>query len=78
MSKEATMRGTVKRFNSQKGYGFIATGTDDVFVHQSDIRMEGFRMLDTGQEVEFTLLRTDRGLKATNVVPLSDAPYKER
>ena len=61
-------RGTVKWFNDSKGYGFIARGEgDDVFVHFSAILGEGFRTLQEGEEVEFELLETDKGLQAANV-----------
>lgn len=62
-------RGKVKWFNDSKGYGFIAqpTGTD-VFVHFSSIQGEGFRTLAEGEEVEFEIRETDRGLQATNVM----------
>jgi len=61
--------GTVKWFNSEKGYGFIARddGGEDVFVHQSVIHADGFRSLEEGEPVEFTITE-DRGkLKADNV-----------
>ena len=62
-------RGTVKWFNDSKGYGFISQPTgDDVFVHFSRIVGEGFRTLKEGEEVEFELKETDRGLQAENVV----------
>ncbi len=62
-------KGTVKWFNDNKGYGFITPSEgDDVYVHFSDIVGEGFRTLAEGQEVEFEVLETDRGLKAANVV----------
>jgi CspA family cold shock protein len=61
-------RGTVKWFNDSKGYGFIAMGQgDEVFVHFSAILGEGFRTLQEGEEVEFELLETDKGLQAANV-----------
>lgn len=72
------VRGTVKRFNSKRGFGFIQiTGEtsedDDVFVHQSDIDIEGFRFLNVGEEVEFTLEITDsQELKARHVKLLSE------
>ena len=66
------MKGTVKWFNNQKGYGFISTadGTD-VFVHYSALNMEGFRTLDEGQEVEFDVVTGENGkTQAANVSKL--------
>jgi len=61
-------QGTVKWFNDQKGYGFIATeGGDDVFVHQASIEMEGFRSLSEGDNVEFELVDGEKGPSAQNV-----------
>ncbi len=61
--------GTVKWFNGSKGYGFIAReGGDDVFVHYSAIQMGGFRTLEEGQRVEFSVEQGNKGLQATNVV----------
>jgi CspA family cold shock protein len=52
--EDAVAQGTVKWFNSEKGYGFIATdGGPDVFVHYSAIQMDGFRTLEEGDRVEF-------------------------
>lgn len=63
--------GTVKWFNAAKGYGFISReGEDDVFVHYSAITTEGFKTLDEGQRVEFSVEQGPKGLQATNVVPL--------
>jgi len=60
--------GKVKWFNETKGYGFIEqNGDKDVFVHYSAIRMEGYRTLKEGQEVEFETLETPKGLQATEV-----------
>jgi cold shock protein len=63
--------GTVKWFNSEKGYGFIAQpdGGDDVFVHHSAIQMNGYRTLDEGQAVEFELKEGPKGLQAVEVRP---------
>jgi CspA family cold shock protein len=62
------MRGTVKWFNDSKGYGFIQQPSgDDVFVHFSAIVGDGFRTLAEGEEVEFELNQTDKGLQAANV-----------
>jgi len=63
--------GTVKWFSGQKGYGFIEReGGDDVFVHFSAIQGDGFRNLDEGERVEFTIESSPRGPQATNVVKL--------
>ena len=63
------MKGTVKWFNDAKGYGFITqSGGDDVFVHFSAIVSDGFRTLAEGDEVEFDLEQTDRGLQAAKVL----------
>lgn len=63
------VRGVVKWFNNAKGYGFIQPDQgDDVFVHYSDIVMEGYRSLDEGAHVEFTLIRGEKGLRAKEVV----------
>ena len=63
------MKGTVKWFNDAKVYGFITQpGGDDVFVHFSAIVGEGFRTLSEGEEVEFDLQQTDRGLQAAKVI----------
>jgi len=61
--------GTVKWFNGSKGYGFISRdGGDDVFVHYSAISGEGFRNLDEGDQVEFSVEDNPRGPQAVNVV----------
>jgi CspA family cold shock protein len=60
--------GTVKWFNASKGYGFITRDSgDDVFVHFSAIVGDGYRSLDEGQRVEFTVAQGDKGLQAQNV-----------
>ncbi|MEC9485177.1 MAG: cold-shock protein [Candidatus Izemoplasma sp.] len=65
------MTGTVKWFNSEKGYGFITSEEGlDIFVHYSAIQAEGFKSLDEGQEVEFEVVEGDRGPQAANVVKL--------
>lgn len=61
--------GTVKWFDPKKGYGFIVAEVGDVFVHYSDIeQIKGFRSLKEGQHVTFTLISSDKGHKASNVV----------
>lgn len=63
--------GTVKWFNGSKGYGFISReGGSDVFVHYSAIQGGGFRTLDEGQQVEFSVEQGPKGLQATNVRPI--------
>ena len=61
--------GTVKWFNGTKGYGFIARdGGEDVFVHFSAIQGDGFKNLNEGQKVEFTVEKGAKGPQASNVV----------
>ena len=63
------INGTVKWFNGDKGFGFIARdGGPDVFVHFSAIQGDGFRNLQEGQKVEFTVEQGPKGLQASNVV----------
>jgi CspA family cold shock protein len=63
--------GTVKWFNNSKGYGFIAReGADDVFVHYSAIQGDGFKTLEEGDRVEFSVEQSPKGLQAANVVRL--------
>lgn len=64
--------GTVKWFNSTKGYGFIGyDGGPDVFVHFTAIQMEGYKQLEPEQKVEFTIEPGPKGAQAANVVPLA-------
>ena len=61
-------QGRVKWFSDEKGFGFLEKENgQDVFVHHSAIRMEGFRSITEGQQVEFDLEQGDRGPRATNV-----------
>jgi len=61
-------QGTVKWFNADKGYGFIAVdGGKDVFVHFSAIMMDGYKSLDEGQRGEFDIEQGDRGQQAPSV-----------
>ena len=67
------MKGKVKWFNAEKGYGFI-TGEDgkDVFVHYSSINAEGFKTLDEGQTVTYDIIESGRGKQASNVTVAED------
>ena len=62
------MEGTVKWFNKDKGYGFI-TAMDDrvIFVHYTQILMDGFRLLEQGDRVSFDVMQSERGPQAQNV-----------
>ena len=62
------VRGRVKWFNNEKGYGFIEyTKDEDIFVHYSAIVQEGYKTLSEGQIVEFNLIETGKGYQALNV-----------
>ncbi|HDC8747703.1 cold shock protein CspA [Staphylococcus aureus] len=64
-------QGTVKWFNAEKGFGFIEVeGENDVFVHFSAIKQDGYKSLEEGQAVEFEVVEGDRGPQAANVVKL--------
>ena len=63
------MQGTVKWFNATKGFGFISRENGpDVFVHHTAIKATGFRTLEEGQRVEFTVEQGPKGLQASNVI----------
>ncbi len=65
------MKGTVKWFNSQKGFGFISDEEgNDVFVHFSGINMDGYKVLEDGQEVEYDVVQGEKGPQAINVTKL--------
>lgn len=65
------MKGTVKWFNAKKGFGFISDeGGNDVFVHFSALQMDGFKVLDEGDEVEFEVIDGEKGPQAANVTKL--------
>jgi CspA family cold shock protein len=63
--------GTVKWFNASKGFGFITPddGGEDLFVHHSEIKVDGYATLDDGQKVEFEVGEGKKGPCATNVTP---------
>lgn len=66
-----TLKGTVKWFNDKKGFGFIQQPNgEDLFVHFSAVRQEGFKSLKEGQSVSFTIKRGDKGPQADDVVCL--------
>lgn len=65
------VKGTVKWFNDEKGFGFIEQeGGNDVFVHFSAILAEGRKTLQDGQQVTMTVSQGDKGLQASNVTPM--------
>jgi cold shock protein len=65
--------GIVKWFNDSKGFGFIQTDDgQDVFVHQTEIKTEGFRTLQQGSRVQFEITQGPKGPKATNVAPAAN------
>lgn len=62
------VKGTVKWFNREKGYGFITAETgEEVFVHHTAINQQGFRALDQGDEVTFDIVKGNKGPQASNV-----------
>lgn len=66
------MRGTVKWFNAKKGFGFISdTDGNDVFVHYSALKMDGFKVLEDNEEVEFDVVEGEKGPQAVDVVRLA-------
>ena len=65
--------GTVKWFDSKKGYGFIEVeGGDDVFVHFSEIKEEGYKSLKDGEKVEFEIQKDDQGERAKSVTKVEE------
>lgn len=70
MSRE---KGKVKWFNNSKGYGFIARNEgEDIFVHYSAIKVDGYKTLKEGQDVEFTVSTGAKGLQAEDVTPVEN------
>ena len=64
-------QGTVKWFNNKRGWGFIVKEDgEDIFVHYSAIKGDGFKSLDEGQRVRFEIEKGDKGLAAANVEPV--------
>lgn len=70
MSTPTKTTGTVRWFNSAKGYGFIDGPDGDVMVHYRAIQMEGYKALSTGQTVEYIQVKSERGWQAEEVLPL--------
>jgi cold shock protein len=70
--EKTVAQGTVKWFNADKGYGFIAPddGTADVFVHHSAIEVNGYRSLQDNQRVEYSVTQGSKGPQAEHVRPL--------
>jgi CspA family cold shock protein len=63
--------GTVKWFNAKKGFGFISDDEgNDVFVHFSALQMDGFKVLEEGEKVQFEVIKGDKGPQAANVTRL--------
>lgn len=73
-----TKMGKIKWFNNEKGYGFIeGDNNEDIFVHYSAIKQEGYKSLAEGQIVEYELLETEKGYQAINVKEVSNATVHE-
>ena len=66
-------KGIIKWFNNEKGYGFINGSADeDIFVHYTSIKQDGYKTLSEGQVVEFNLIKNDKGLQATDVKTVNE------
>ena len=66
------MRGKVKWFNNEKGYGFIEySDNEDIFIHYSSIEMDGYKTLSEGVLVQYELHETDKGLQAKKVLQIN-------
>ena len=69
-------KGIIKWFINEKGYGFInGNNNEDIFVHYTSIKIDGYKTLSEGQEVSYQLIKTDKGLQATNVVPVNQREF---
>ena len=70
--------GRIKWFNNEKGYGFIeGDNGEDIFVHYTAIKQDGFKSLSEGQIVEYELLEKEKGLQAINVKEVANATVHE-
>ena len=66
-------KGIIKWFNNEKGYGFINNNEpEDIFVHYTAIKQDGYKTLSEGQSVEFNLVKTEKGLQAIDVKPVEE------
>jgi len=72
-------KGKVKWFSNVKGFGFLEKegGDKDIFVHYSVIQSDGYKTLDSGEEVTFDIVEGERGPQATNVIRLKKPPQKK-
>jgi len=71
--KGVSMKGTIKMFNKEKGFGFIkAEDGQDVFFHYSALVMDGYKTAVEGESVEFDVEQSDRGLRASNVKKVAE------
>ena len=73
-----SLSGQVKWFNNEKGYGFIDyPNGEDIFVHYSAIKQDGYKSLSEGQIVNFDLIETPKGLQAINVTAVNDVKVEQ-
>ena len=76
---EVQVNGRVKWFNNEKGYGFIDyPNGEDIFVHYSAIKQEGYKSLSEGQVVDFDLIETPKGLQAINVTAMKEQKVEQQ
>ena len=74
MADQVKDSGTVRWFNAKKGYGFISTEDGrDIFVHYANISSNGYKTLNEGDSVSFNIVEGEKGLRAEDVVSLSDS-----